>query len=176
MVSAFSNPDTGGLPSRERLWLLVAIALVTALAWGYLWYVAGAMSGPGNMTNGQGSMGAMAMAVAPKPWQLYDAVAMLMMWWVMMAGMMLPSATAMIMTFATVNRRRRERGQNNVGTTIFVSGYLIAWGGFSVGATAAQWGLEQLSLLSPMMTTSSPVFGGILLIVAGVYQRSEDVV
>jgi predicted metal-binding membrane protein len=97
-------------------------------------------------------------------------MAMLVMWWVMMAAMMLPSATQMILVFATVNRKRRARGAGHVGTAVFGAGYLIAWGGFSLLATVAQWGLEQMALLTPMMTTGSPVFGGLLLIAAGIYQ------
>jgi predicted metal-binding membrane protein len=53
---------------------------------------------------------------------------------------------------------------------VFLVGYLVVWAAFSVLATAAQWGLHALSLLSPMMVSTSPVLGGILLLIAGVYQ------
>jgi predicted metal-binding membrane protein len=89
---------------------------------------------------------------------------------VMMAGMMLPSALPMILTFATINRRKRTRGQPHVATSVFVTGYLVAWGGFSVAATAAQWGLEQGLLMTPMGMSTSTTFGGVLLIGAGLYQ------
>ena len=74
--------------------------------------------------------------------------ALLAMWWVMMVGMMLPSAAPMILTFATINRRQRARGQPYVPTALFVAGYLLAWGGFSVAATVAQWGLERRPALA----------------------------
>jgi predicted metal-binding membrane protein len=98
------------------------------------------------------------------------AVLMFAMWWAMMAGMMLPSALPMTLTFATVNRRRRERGTPWVPTAVFVAGYLAAWGAFSIAATAAQWALERAALMTPMTGLSSPLLGGVLLVAAGVYQ------
>jgi len=92
------------------------------------------------------------------------------MWWVMMAGMMLPSALPMTLTFATVNRRRRELGTPYVPTAVFVAGYLLAWGAFSVAATAAQLGLEHAELMAPMAGLSSPLAGGLLFVAAGLYQ------
>ena len=66
----------------------------------------------------------------------------------------------------------REAMDGGAATAAFVAGYVIAWTAFSAGATAFQWGLERLALLSPMMVSSSPMLGGVLLIAAGVYQWS----
>lgn len=55
-------------------------------------------------------------------------------------------------------------------TGIFAAGYLAAWGGFRALAAGLQWGLEQLDLLSPMMTTTSYWLGGAILIAAGLWQ------
>jgi predicted metal-binding membrane protein len=116
-------------------------------------------------------MGAMAMPMPMEPKGAVDLVLLLAMWWVMMAGMMLPGAAPMILTFATINRRRRARGQPYAPTALFAAGYLLAWGGFSVLATLAQGGLERLALLSPMdMTTTSARLGGLLFLAAGLYQ------
>jgi predicted metal-binding membrane protein len=52
----------------------------------------------------------------------------------------------------------------------FAGGYLLAWTAFSLAATSAQWALECLALLSPMMESTSNVLGGIVLIAAGLYQ------
>lgn len=148
--------------ARDRRLVMAAIVVLTALSWAYLVSMARDMGG--------GMNAGMAMPMGPAAWTLGYAAMMLVMWVVMMAGMMLPSAMPMILTFATIGRRRRARGQPHVATAVFVAGYLIAWGGFSVAATAAQWGLEQAALLSPMMVSTSPVFGGLLLIAAGLYQ------
>ena len=87
-----------------------------------------------------------------------------------MLGMMLPSAAPMILTFAALNRRKRERDQPYVPTAMFVAGYLVVWGVFSLAATAAQWALQQGALLSPMLALTSPLAGGVLFILAGIYQ------
>ena len=103
-------------------------------------------------------------------WTPRHAALMFAMWCVMMAGMMLPSAAPMTLTFATVNARRRERGSAYVPTALFVAGYLLAWTAFSFAATAAQWALERAALMTPMMRTSSPLLGALLFLAAGVYQ------
>ena len=87
-----------------------------------------------------------------------------------MIGMMLPSAAPMTLTFATVNRRRRELGTPWVPTAVFVAGYLLAWGAFSLAATAAQLALEHAKLMAPMAALSSPLAGGLVFVAAGLYQ------
>ena len=76
----------------------------------------------------------------------------------------------MLLLFARVNRKERAGDRPYVPTGIFAAGYLVAWGGFSAVATALQWALEQLSLLSPMMVTTSYWLGGAILVAAGVWQ------
>jgi predicted metal-binding membrane protein len=141
------------LPRRERAAILAALAGVTALSWLYLARLARGMDGMQDMPG---------MSMSP--------VLMFLMWWVMMVGMMLPSALPMTLTFATVNRRRRERGTPYVPTAVFVAGYLAAWGAFSLAATGAQWALERAALMMPMMHVSSPLLGGLLFVAAGIYQ------
>jgi len=84
---------------------------------------------------------------------------------------MLPSVAPVILTFATVNRNRRARGEPYVPAALFAAGYLLAWVGFSLAATLAQWALERAALLSPMdMTIDSRLLGGLLFLAAGLYQ------
>jgi predicted metal-binding membrane protein len=155
--------DDAVLPRRERVVILAALAGVSALAWLYLVRLAHGM-------HGMADMAGMAMAAAAGPWSAHEAALAFAMWWVMMVGMMLPSAMPMTLTFATVNRRRRERGTPYVPAAVFVAGYLLAWGAFSIVATAAQWALERAALMTPMMRTASPLLGGLLFVAAGVYQ------
>ena len=147
---------------RQRVAIVAALAGLTALCWLDLLVAAADMR----------AMNAMAMPMPMEPKGAADLVLLLAMWWVMMAGMMLPGAAPMILTFATINRRRRARAQPYAPTALFAAGYLLAWGGFSVAATLAQWGLERLALLlSPMdMTTTSARLGGLLFLAAGLYQ------
>ena len=155
--------DAAALPRRERAIIVAALAGVTALSWLYLLRLARGMED-------MAAMPGMSMAPMLEPWTVRDAALMFAMWWVMMVGMMLPSALPMTLTFATINRRRRERGSPYVPTTLFVAGYLLAWATFSLAATAGQWALERAALMTPMMRTSSSLLGGLLFVAAGVYQ------
>ena len=143
----------------DRAVVLLALVGVTAIAWLYLFVARQHMD---MSMPGMDDMPGMAMPFAA-PW-------VFAMWWVMMLGMMLPSAAPMILTFAALERRKREREQPYVPTAMFVAGYLIVWGGFSLAATAAQWALQQGALLSPMLGLVSSVLGGMLFILAGIYQ------
>ena len=143
----------------ERAVVLLALAGVTAIAWLYLFIARQNMD---MSMDAMSDMPGMAMPFAA-PW-------VFAMWWVMMLGMMLPSAAPMILTFAALQRRKRERDQPYVPTAMFVAGYLVVWGVFSLAATAAQWALQQGALLSPMLALTSPLAGGVLFILAGIYQ------
>ena len=118
----------GRLLRRERVVIVLALAGVTAIAWLYLFV---ARQGMDMSRAAMGDMPDMAMPFAA-PW-------VFAMWWVMMLGMMLPSAAPMILTFAALQRRKRDRDEPYVPTAMFVAGYLIVWGAFCVAATAAQW-------------------------------------
>jgi predicted metal-binding membrane protein len=141
---------------RDQVLVAIGLATVTLLAWGYLLTGAGiempAMSVP--------------METAQMPgWSSGQAALMFVMWWVMMMAMMLPSAAPMILLFSSVARRSSRPG----GTTIFVMGYLLVWGGFSVIATLMQWQLTRIGLLDAMRANSQ-MLAGLLLLVAGIYQ------
>jgi predicted metal-binding membrane protein len=75
----------------------------------------------------------------------------------------------MILMFASVQKRKRDRDQPYVPTAMFIAGYLVVWGVFSLVVSAAHWVLQQGMLLSPMLGLT-PMLGGALFILAGVYQ------
>ena len=171
-----ANPSTSRLALRDRAPILASLIGVSAVSWLYLLHLSGQMQ-TGAMAGMDASMPDMpdmiagAMSSMPMSWTASDFALMFAMWWVMMVGMMLPSASPMILTFATVNRRKRERGQPFLPTFVFTSGYLLVWGGFSLAATLAQWGLERSRApMLPTMKTGSAILGGILFLAAGVYQ------
>jgi predicted metal-binding membrane protein len=145
------------LPLRDHAAILLALIGLAAISWLYIYLQ-------------MSPMDEMAMPVAFSPWTAADFALNIAIWWVMMPGMMLPSAAPMILTFATVNRRKRTRGRPFVPTAVFTTGYLIAWGLFGIAATVADWGLEQTALMSPMTQRLSPALGAAVVIVAGVYQ------
>ncbi len=159
---------------RDRLVVVTALFAVIASAWAYLLAGAGMGMSAFEMTRmsqleiAEG-MGGMAM-MTPAVWTPGYAILMFFMWWVMMVAMMLPSAAPMILLFATINRKQHDTGQPYVATSIFALGYLAAWAGFSLVAVIMQWGFERTALLSPMLVRTNVIFGGVLLLVAGVYQ------
>ncbi len=160
--AADGGPSLDVLGGRRRLLVLGGLAGTVALAWAYLFLLAGDM--------GDGSrMGAAAMA-AMKPWRPVDFALMFLMWAVMMVAMMVPGAAPMILLYAAVARRISPPGHTGAQVGAFVCGYVAAWTAFAAAATGLQWALEGMALLSPMMTGSSALFGGLLLIAAGLYQ------
>ncbi len=105
-----------------------------------------------------------------QPWSVLDFFLMFLMWAVMMVAMMVPSTAPMMLIFASVNRKRSANDAPFVPTGVFVLGYLVVWSVFSVAATTVQWGLHEYALLSPMMSTNTPILGGVVLVTAGVFQ------
>ncbi len=159
--------DSAALESvlrRDRFITVAVLTGMTGLAWTYL--VLKAMS----MADQPMAMNGITRLTQIQPWTIIDFLLMFLMWSVMMVGMMIPSATPMIVLFARVSRNAQEQGHPFAPVSVFMSGYLLVWAGFSLGATLLQWTLDQAALLSPMMVSASPVLGGILLIAAGVYQ------
>jgi predicted metal-binding membrane protein len=110
---------------------------------------------------------------AMQHWTARDLVLVFLMWAIMMVAMMIPAASPVVLLFAEVNRRRNEPGDKFVTTGMFLLGYLTAWTAFSLIATLAQWGLLTAALISPMMESRSKVFGGALVLIAGLFQFSR---
>ncbi|MGH8017492.1 MAG: DUF2182 domain-containing protein [Opitutaceae bacterium] len=97
-------------------------------------------------------------------------VLLFIMWVVMMAGMMLPSAIPVVLQYAQVIRGGPNSDRVPAHLYAFAGGYLLIWTAFSLAATIVQRLLAHLLVLTPMMEPSSPVFGGALLITAGIFQ------
>ena len=153
---------------RDRFVVVAALAAVIVVAW--IWIVLGAGTGMSAVAMTQmAGMPDMDMMMEPAVWTPGYAALIFAMWWVMMVAMMLPSAAPMLLLFARVNRAQKARDRPYVATGIFAAGYLVAWGGFSALAAGVQWGLEQLDLLSPMMTANYWL-GGAILLAAGAWQ------
>ncbi|MEO2140900.1 MAG: DUF2182 domain-containing protein [bacterium] len=154
------------LIKRDRMIVIAGVVAVVAIAWGYTIYVA--------QNNAEMGMSMSIDSGNVRSWTGVDFFLMFVMWAVMMVAMMVPSAAPMILLFATVNRRRQEQSRPFVATGVFLSGYLVIWSVFSLGATLGNWGLHQASLMTSMMGgSSSGYLGGTLLITAGVFQWSQ---
>ncbi len=139
----------------NNLLILLFIGLLIAFSWYYMLF---------DMT----------MNMDPvSSWSTYDVYLLFIMWAIMMAGMMLPSAIPVILLVEKINTQRSRRKAPFTPTIFFISGYLLAWCAYSVMITFIQWRLHHLELLSPMMDSSSFLFSACLLIVAGAYQFSH---
>ncbi len=162
-----SKPGSAGRRGdRFVTWgVLAALAALTALAWLALLPI-----GRGMMPAGMTGMAGMAMA--PPVVTMGDLALGFAMWAVMMPGMMLPSAAPMILTVARVHRSRRARFGVSLPLAAFLAGYLLVWTGFSAVAALAQWGLARAGLVAGMDGRVGPVLGGVLFVLAGIYQFS----
>ena len=150
----------------DRIIVLAALSALAVMAWLYMIREARAMDATGVC-----HCAGMAMSGPDvKPWAVRAILPLFLMWAEMMVAMMIPSAAPMILTFAMINRKRREQERPFVPTGLFLLGYLIVWTAFSFVAAVAQWALHGAALLSPLMKNSSPLVAGALLIVAGIFQ------
>jgi predicted metal-binding membrane protein len=157
---------------RDRVIIIAALGVLTLLAWADLAWLAADVSMGGMDMSGFRMIpsGQSLMMPASEPWRLIEFAYVFLMWAVMMIGMMTPSVAPMILMYARVGRQATMAGKPFAAAAWFVAAYLVAWTTFSLAATSAQWALERAALLTPMMESASNVVGGIVLIIAGLYQ------
>jgi predicted metal-binding membrane protein len=110
------------------------------------------------------------MAMQATPWSIAETAGLAVMWIVMMIAMMIPSVAPVILLFAGVSRRRHADGVLAAPVLVFTLGYLLAWTGYAVLAASIQSALHSAALLSPAMASTSHLFGGAILMLAGLYQ------
>ena len=137
---------------------VLLLVLLPLICWMWIVVVARDMYGP--MT------GASAWMMTAN-WDVPHILLLWAMWTVMMTGMMLPSASPLVLLYGAI-ARRSPQGRRQVYA--LTAGYLIVWMVFSLGATALQRGLAALLVVSPMMEVTNARFGATLLLLAGVYQ------
>ena len=147
----------------------MALTVITAAAWIYTVRQADQMAMSSGAV-GHGMVNTMHAMMAMQPWTGSEFGLRLAMWVVMMVAMMLPTAAPMTLVYAAVARKAAAQDSPLPPTFLFVAGYVAVWGLFGVLATVAQRGLDADSLLSPTMASNSTVFGGVVLVAAGIYQ------
>ena len=158
MTSVQNQLSPGSLSIRNRLVVTVSMTGIVVLAWVYLIHASGSM----DMSS--------AVRPHPQPWAASEFLFVFLMWAIMMVGMMVPSAMPATMIYAAVVRKATQEHTILAPTAMFVAGYVLMWTFFSMGATTAQWALDRSALLSPMMVTTNPTLGAIVLMAAGLYQ------
>ena len=151
---------------RDRAIVLAGLVGMTLLGWAYMVFETSSMYHTGVCSCAGMKMSGPDTA----PWSAATLPPLFLMWVEMMIAMMIPSAAPMILTFAMVNRKRREQARPYVPAGVFLLGYITAWTAFSAAAALVQWILHAKALLSQMMVSTSPLAGGALLVFAGVFQ------
>ena len=150
MVNTTSYPLT-----RERNLILGVLLVLAAAAWAVLVWQSLMMDDKGmGLTMGMG---------AP----LFIAI-----WAAMMVAIMFPTAAPMILTFARVQSTRQQRGQVFVPTWLFVSSYLFLWIASGILAYAAAGIGDSLAQNSMWLMDNGARIGGVVLVLAGLYQLS----
>src|SRR5258708_27219925 len=144
------------LLKRDRVVVLAAVAALCGLAWAYMIGEARAMIDTGVCACAGMKMSGPDM----QAWSAAQLVPLFLMWAEMMVAMMVPSAAPMVVTFAAVNRKRREQERPYVPAGIFLGGYLAIWAAFSALAPLPPWARPPPAPLSPMIVGPSPPFGG----------------
>jgi predicted metal-binding membrane protein len=146
---------------RQQFAVAAAVALAVASAWTWLVPAAhdmyGAMDGP-------------AAWMMRARWDAGYAAAIFAMWTAMMVGMMLPAAAPVVLLYTRL--ASSDSAALLTRSYAFAGGYVLAWTGFSMAATALQWGLSAAGWLSPMMAATGAVPAGLLLLAAGTYQAT----
>lgn len=136
----------------------LAVLLLSVVGWAFLAWIAFDMGSP---------LAQLMMPGSPD-WSASTVLAVLFMWAIMMAAMMLPSALPMMLTFVQLCIRSGERSRGRS----FVAAYLLVWFAFSAAATAGQWALQAMDWVDPMIVSTSTWLTALLLLIAGLYQFS----
>jgi predicted metal-binding membrane protein len=163
---AATDADSGLVRAlrQDRVIIALGLTAITLLAWAYLVRMAVMIDAAAMDAEMPAAMGMPDM----RAWDLSDLLVLFLMWAIMMVGMMLPSATPIILLVVVTYRRRGH--QSRALTSMFASGYLAAWTAFSAAAALLQLVLHRAGLLSADMASRSVVLGGGILLAAGIYQ------
>ena len=103
---------------------------------------------------------------------IMDVIIHFLMWFLMMVAMMLPSATPVILMFDRISTQRKKLQYQYVPIINFVLSYLVVWILFSCLATALHLIFERYGFLNSSSLSVGHTIGGILFIMAGIYQMT----
>jgi predicted metal-binding membrane protein len=153
----------GAAPRPDQITVLAGLIAIIGAAWVYLLLGAGIEMDKLDMGGGD------IMPMMPE-WTSGHAALVFLMWAVMMAAMMLPSAAPAIVQLVSLSERSVERPYRIPATLFFVTGYLMVWTGFSFAATFLQWILDSRNLLSETMAIRDGVIAALLVLAVGLFQ------
>jgi predicted metal-binding membrane protein len=116
-----------------------------------------------------GSMSGASAWMMTMEWDAAHLALLWAMWAVMMVGMMLPSASPLVLLYAGALRTRSVPG---AGRRLYAlaAGYVLVWVLFAVAATVLQRRLSSALVFTPMMEPAAPWVAAAILALAGLYQ------
>lgn len=93
-------------------------------------------------------------------------------WVVMMTAMMAPSISPMVLLYASIQRRRRERGAGErvVSVSAFIAGYFVTWTALGLLAYGLFVGVKSLSIDALRWGEGGPYVAGAVLLAAAIYE------
>lgn len=139
-------------PARLQTLTVTVLLLLAAVAWAILLWQSRMAGGTMSLTMGM------------------SAPLFLTIWVVMMIAMMFPAAGPMVQMFARISAGKRVQGEAFVPVWVFVAGYLVIWSLFGVLAYIAASAIDHWADRSMWLMSNGPRFGGLVLILAGLYQ------
>ena len=172
-------------PLKDRIIVYLGIILILAVSWGYIigmgWHMGTLpfgtepmkMDGSMNMDMNNKSLLESVLTWMPPMsgiWSFSDFFLLFIMWAVMMIAMMTPSILPMIMLFTSLNSKKIKENKSSASPLNLLMGYLLSWVLFSLVITFPQYGLHKIGLLTPMMEPTHAALGGVILMLAGIYQ------
>ncbi|MEM6462615.1 MAG: DUF2182 domain-containing protein [Pseudomonadota bacterium] len=180
MSTAADAPPEPAL-RRDRLIVMAGLAVIILVSWAYAVTGAGMQMSALEMTrmemmqmhrvlSGQPVMAEGGTALNMTAWSAGYAITMFLMWWIMMIAMMLPTAVPMTLHYTTFAHKRDRDDTILLSTAAYVLGYVLIWGGFSIAGVILQWGLQRITLLTPMLVSDDLALDGFLILAAGIYQ------
>jgi len=146
---------------RDRGTLAIVLVAIPLAAWTWIALMARDM---------YGSMQGASAWMMSTEWDWPRVVLLWAMWAVMMTAMMLPTASPLILLYASAMRRNADVQAPARRVYALAAGYVFVWTLFSVAATALQRVLARGLVLTQMMEPATPLAGAAILAIAGAYQ------
>jgi predicted metal-binding membrane protein len=145
-------------PLSDRAHLALAVLFVALVCWLALLWLVFYHCHP---------LAVMTMPMSPT-WSAGNALAVLVMWFLMMVAMMLPSAWPMV----AMHKKMATRQGRIKESYLFASAYVLMWLFFSVAAVLLQWVFQLQKAINPASLTTSTTISVLLLLLAGLFQFS----
>jgi predicted metal-binding membrane protein len=154
-LSTASPPPAPPAIARQRTTILVVLIALATVGWVVFLRQA---TTPDDMAGGMGHAMGPDLTMG-RDWPLFAG-----MWVAMMVAMMFPAAAPMVVMYG-----RMRRG-DPASVALFTGAYIVLWFAFGLAAYLLSAGVESAASRSEWVATNWGRAGGVLIVLAGVYQ------